>query len=856
MGKNNFSNEQWEKFTEELRDVLTFIEDTLTYEHPVLAINENYFLLAIFQKREALAYKIIDALLSSTAFNLIHDAYFRLVTRGQLSTIKPNRVIPFDGKFMELLNEGEEEMRRMGDERLSTIHLVLALINPDKEHLSARKILKGAGLNYHLLLGRLASLKDEEKQKTEDVPAVKEDTIEIVEIDKKEKKENKPRTIQEMLGLGPDVNVTIKPITGQFLTTYCHNLNKRAKDGKIDPVIGRDKEIERISKVFNRRRKNNVVVVGDKGSGKTAICESLAWLITNNKAPYSLRDKTILKLDIPSIIAGTTYRGMFEERVKGVFTELQKNPKCILFVDDFHNYTSKKDGESNTDITPYMKEVLGDGSVKVVVTCTPKGYHKKFDEDQSLANKFQRIDLNPLSEPEIREILLGLRKTYEDYHSIKISDEIIDLCITLCKKYVTDREMPDSVIDLIDEIGATVSKKYEESEEVLEIKEELLALALDKKDAIKDEKFDEVDEISEKESKKQQQLKEKEKKHKHDIVEITDTMVFEIISERTGVPIQNLSEEGKKDLSTINERLKKVIIGQDDAIDKVCKAIKRKKLGLHNGKGTAFLLQGKTGVGKTLLAKKLAEELFGSETAMVRFDMSEYADKTGINKLIGSNPGYVGYEEGGLLTEAIKNKKHCILLLDEIEKADDEIFNIFLQVFDEGFLTDNTGQKVDFRNVIILLTSNIGAKAASEAPRSIGFGVDSRNDIDRVNAVLDKELKKRFAPEFLNRLDGIIYFNPLTEESLKVIVELELNKSVKRFKDIGYSLSYNDTVVNHIMKTIEGDSDYGARPIIRAIQDEVEDVITDAILDGVCGNEIRISFEDDKVILECGEKVQ
>lgn len=380
-----------------------------------------------------------------------------------------------------------------------------------------------------------------------------------------------------------------------------------------------------------------------------------------------------------------------------------------------------------------------------------------------------------------------------------------------------------------------------------------MALGQSKKDAIKNENFTEVDEITEKETKKQQQLKDKEKKNKHDIVNITDKMVFEIISERTGVPIQNLSDEGKKDLSAINERLKKVIIGQDEAIDKVCKAIKRKKLGLHNGKGTAFLLQGKTGVGKTLLAKKLAEELFGSETAMVRFDMSEYADKTGINKLIGSNPGYVGYEEGGLLTEAIKNKKHCILLLDEIEKADDEIFNIFLQVFDEGFLTDNTGQKVDFRNVIILLTSNIGAKAASEAPRSIGFGV-KQNETDKTNAVLDKELKRRFAPEFLNRLDSIIYFNPLTEDSLKEIVKLELNKSVKRFKDIGYVLHYNDTVIDHIMETIKNDSDYGARPVIRAIQDEVEDVVTDAILDGVCSNEISISFEEEKVVLECGEK--
>ena len=846
MAKNNISNELWENFTDELKDVLTFIENTLTYEHPVLTINENYFLLAIFQHREALAYKIIDAIISSTAFNLVHDAYFRLVTKGQLSIVKPNRVIPFDNKFIDLLKEGEEEMKNLNDEKVSSIHLVLALINPDREHHKAIKILKSAGLNYSLLMGRLSSLKDETIRPETEITQESE----VAETTQKQNKKTVNNSLEDF-GIG----ALVKPISGQYLTTYCHNLNKKAKEGKIDPVIGRDREIDRISKVFNRRRKNNVVVVGDKGSGKTAICESLAWLIQNNKAPYSLRDKTILKLDIPAMVAGTTYRGMFEERAKGVFTELQKNPKCILFVDDFQNHTTKKDGESNTDITPYMKEVIGDGSVNVMVTCTPKGYHRKFDEDQSLANKFQRVDLTPLNEDEIKVILMGLKGTYEDYHLIKISEEIIDLCILLCKKYITDREMPDSVIDLIDEIGATVSKKYEELEDVVELKEELENLNYDKQNAIKEENFTEVDEITEKIAKKQQQIKDCEKRSKRDFVEITDKMVFEIMSERTGVPIQNLSDEGKKDLSAINERLKKVIIGQDEAIDKVCKAIKRKKLGLHNGKGTAYMLQGRTGCGKTLLAKKLAEELFGSETAMVRFDMSEYSDRTAVNKLIGSSAGYVGYEDGGLLTEAIKNKKHCILLLDEIEKADDEIFNIFLQVFDEGFLTDNTGQKVDFRNVIILLTSNIGAKAASEVPRSIGFGV-KHDEADKTNAVLDRELKKRFAPEFLNRLDAIIYFNALTEDNFKEIIRLELDKSVKRFKDIGYILNYDETVITHIMTIIKGESEYGARPIIRAIQNEVEDAVTDAILDGVCGNEINISFEEDKVVLECGEKVQ
>ncbi len=853
MDRKNFSDEQWEIFTDELKSVLTFIENTLTYEHPVLTINENYFLLAIFQERDCLAYKIIDAILSSTTFNLIHDAYYRLVVKGQLTAIKPNRTIPFDSKFIELINESIEEMKLLKDERLSTIHLVLSLINPNREHSNVRKIMKGAGLNYQLLLSKITTLKNDKiDNEINEVSLIEDNEVKIepdLNINNKKKKNGKyafQNYEYELQGF------QTKPVIGQFLAQYCHNLNKKAKEGKIDPVIGRDKEINRISKVFNRRRKNNVVVVGDKGSGKTAICESLSWLIVNDKAPYSLKDKIILKLDVPSMIAGTTYRGMFEERAKGVFSELQKNPNYILFIDDFHTYTSKNDNESNTDITPYLKEVIGDGSVNIITSCTPKGYHKKFDSDQSLASKFQRIDLVSLQNSEIKTILLNVKEIYEKYHSIKISEDIIDLCISLCEKYVSDREMPDSVIDLIDEIGSCVSKKYEEPEEIKELKNELIALAISKKDAIKNENFDEVDSIIEKETNKNKLLKEKEKKKKVEIVEITDKMVFEILSDKTGIPIQNLSNEKKQDLSKLNEKLKQIVIGQDEAIDKICKTIKRKTLGIHNGKGTAILCQGKTGVGKTFLAKKLAEELFGSENAMVRFDMSEYSDKTGVNKLIGSNPGYVGYEEGGLLTEAIKNKKHCILLLDEIEKADNEIFNIFLQVFDEGFLTDNTGQKVDFKNVIILLTSNIGAKEATINNKTIGFNQSIENDNAKTNSILDKELKKRFAPEFLNRLDNIIYFNALTDDNFKKIIKLEIDKSVKRFNDIGYQITYEDNAIDYILKMIKDESDYGARPIIRAIQNEIEDPLTDAILDGISSKKINVSFNEN-IVIKCVE---
>lgn len=834
MSNKNFTDEQWDLFTEELKNVIETIEKVLTYDHPVLSINENYFLLAIFEDKNCLAYKIIDALLSSTAINLIHDAYLRIITKGQISVVKPNRIVPFEENFIHLFDEGIEEMKKLGDEKLSTIHIVLTLINPEREHSNVQKIMKSAGINYNLLINKLLSLKNDKIENIDEETL--NDSFEIIPV---KQKQNQSKNIPPMFEFNFD-NVSQK-----YINDYCHDLNKKAKEGKIDPVIGRDKEIERISKVFNRRRKNNVVIVGDKGSGKTAICESLAWLIVNNKAPYSLKDKIIVKLDISSMLAGTTYRGMFEERAKGVFNELQKNPKYILFIDDFHTHSQKRDLDSSTDITPYLKEAIDNHSICVITTCTQKGFHKKFDYDQSLNSKFQRIDLNPLDSNEIKNILMNVKKTYENYHSIKISENIIDLSISLCNRYITDKDMPDSVIDLIDEVGACVSKKYEESDEIIELKSELKNIEKTKKNAIKNENFIEVDSISELEIKKKNQIKELEKRHKYETVVITDKMIFETISEKTNIPIQNLTEENKKDLSKLNERLKQYVIGQDDAIDKICKIIKRKRLGLHNGKGTAILCQGKTGCGKTYLAKKLAEQLFGNENAMIRFDMSEYSDKTSVNKLIGSSAGYVGYEEGGLLTESIKNKKHCILLLDEIEKADNEVFNIFLQVFDEGFLTDNAGQKVDFRNVIILLTSNVGAKEISLNGKSIGFGQNKEDDENKINSILDKELKKKFAPEFLNRLDSIIYFNSLNEDDMRKIIKLEINKSVKRFEEIGYEIVYDESAVEHILSQIKNETDYGARPIIRAVQNEIEDPLTDIILDGECNNKLSITFEDD-----------
>lgn len=839
MGNKNFTDEQWALFTDELKETFDYIDNVLALEYPTPVINDNYFLLAIFKEKKCLAYHIIEALLSSVALKLIIDGYTRLLAHTQLSVIKPNRVIQYSDEFLSLIDESMEEIEKTHDKKIGSIHLVLSYLNPKREHKNVKKIMAGAGLTYDLLLSKIASIKG-------DIPMEEEDEA-PVEVNKKNNTTKKNISFELFNPFGIPFETESK--SGQYISSYCHNLNKKAKEGKIDNVIGRDKEITHISQVFNRRRKNNVILVGDKGSGKTAICESLAWLIVNNKAPYSLRDKIILKLDISSMIAGTTYRGMFEERAKGLFNELQKNPQYILFIDDFHLHTPKRDMESSTDITPFLKETIGDGSLKVIATCTQKGYHRKFDSDASLANNFQRIDLTNLQDDEIRTILLSVKSTYEKFHAITLSEEIIDTCITLCKKYVTDRDMPDSVIDLIDEIGACVSNKYQESEEIKQLKKEHSEIIALKKASLEKLDFGDIEDLANKEKEILSQIKAKEKRKQFPSVKITKDIVYQTLSNKTGIPIQNLTEDDKKDLVNINQKLKSVIIGQDEAIDIICKTIKRKKLGLHNGKGTAILCQGPTGVGKTFLAKKLAEELFGNENAMIRFDMSEYADRTSINKLIGSSAGYVGYEEGGLLTEAVKNKKHCILLLDEFEKANDEIFNIFLQVFDEGFLTDNTGQKVDFRNVIILLTSNIGAKFASENSNGIGFGLPQEGNDERIKNILSKQLKKRFSPEFLNRLDSIIYFNPLTNENLKLIIKLEVDKSVKRFKDIGYTITYNDNIIDYIFDKVKEESDYGARPVIRAVQNELEDVVTDAILDGNVKETINVDVVDNIVVV-------
>jgi len=623
------------------------------------------------------------------------------------------------------------------------------------------------------------------------------------------------------------------------LDNFSRDLIKLAEEGKLDPVIGREREIMRIAQILSRRKKNNPIIIGAPGSGKTAIIEGLAIKIYNGDCPRNLADKRVVSLDMTSIVAGTKYRGQFEERMKVIIDELQSQSNIIVFIDEIHTIVGAGNSSGSLDASNIFKPALARGEIQCVGATTLDEYRKNFEKDGALERRFQKVIVDPTSKKETLEILKNVKEKYETFHKVLYSDEVLSLCVDLSERYITDREFPDKAFDIIDEVGARSQVEVKMPFVIDDLKEQAQKIKQQKIEVVKKQNYEEAANLRDKEKKILDKLSSEKKKFEEELLIkkkiITIDLVYEVVSNMTKIPITKLNFDETVLLSKLADNLSGKVIGQEEAVLKVAKSIRRNRLGIKdpNKPIGSFIFLGSTGVGKTLLAKKLAKEMFGSEDNLIRVDMSEYQEKHTISRLIGAPSGYVGYEDGGQLTEQVKNRPYSVILFDEVEKAHKDIFSTLLQVLDEGHLTDSLGKKINFKNCVIIMTSNIGSKKLQDFGTGVGFKTinNSYAEEEHRRDVLKKELKNFFSPEFLNRVDEIVIFNALVKEDIKKIVTIELDVLSKRLIGLNYNITFDETVLN-LISEVGFDETYGARPIKRAIQDKIEDFISEEIIKG------------------------
>lgn len=619
-----------------------------------------------------------------------------------------------------------------------------------------------------------------------------------------------------------------------ILDNYGRDLTSLAERGLVDSVIGRDYEIERIIQILGRRKKNNPVLIGEAGTGKTAIAEGLATKIILGEVPPSLQEKRIYTLELSNLVAGTKYRGQFEERLKALFDELVANPQIIIFLDELHTLVGAGNSSGSLDAANILKPALARGEIQCIGATTYSEYRKYIESDHALDRRFQKVTVNPTTVNDTIQILKNTCKKYEEHHGVTYSDQILELCTVLSERYITDRHLPDKAIDIIDEVGSRVFiKKASYPEEIKEINEKIKKFKELKSEAVSKQIYEKAAHYRDEEKRSQiviNELKNKwEKDSKRNKIEITEKHVLDVVSMMTNIPITTLSDTESDRLLNMGDYLKTKVVGQDQAIDKIVNAIQRNRtgLGLKNKPIGSFIFIGATGTGKTALVKNISEYLFHSPDSLIRIDMSEYMEKFNVSKLIGSPPGYVGYENGGILTEKVKNKPYSVILFDEIEKAHPDIYNILLQILDEGYLTDSLGRKINFKNTLIIMTSNIGMKASSEST-VIGFNTSVKEE-EAKKVIIEKNIKKTFSPEFLNRLDEIVFFDKLDTDSITKILDVYLMDLEKRTKEIGFRLQVSDDVKSLIIKNCVDDK-FGARILQRTVQKTIENKISETIL--------------------------
>ena len=747
-----------------------------------------------------------------------NELYDRIVGYIKVNDINPRigvigrKTLPFSDETKAIINQLDKECEKINDKMIDTTHLMLAILSKSNQ---VNYIMNEEyNLNYDLFIKEIKKSDGFTNKSAHEGDEMPDDQ----EFKKKPTKtDTKSKT----------------PV----LDNFCRDISKAVERGEIDAIIGRSKEIKRVSQILSRRKKNNPILIGEPGVGKTAIIEGLTQLIKDGNAPRTLLNKKIYALDLASIVAGTKYRGQFEERMKAILDELKGNLDIILFIDELHTIVGAGNASGSLDASNIFKPALARGELQIIGATTLDEYRENIEKDGALTRRFQQVLVEEPSLEETKTILMNIKDKYEKHHRVKYSEEAIDECVKLSARYIMDRSMPDKAIDVMDEAGASTNVSIEKPESIKSLENRKKEIIEDKKMVVLKQKYEEAAKLRDEEKKVDEDLKKAiddwNNKLDKKTTEVGVELISEVVSMMTGIPLTKISTQETKRLMNMEKNLMGKVIGQDSAVTKVVKAIKRNRIGIKdkNKPVGSFIFLGPTGVGKTLFAKLLAEYVFGDVDSLVRMDMSEYMEKHSVSRLIGPPPGYVGYEQGGQLTEKVRRKPHCVILFDEIEKAHDDVFNVLLQLLDEGQLTDGLGRKVNFKNALIILTSNIGVRELSSFGKSMGFETTSSiiNEENRAREIIEKALKKKFKPEFLNRIDEAIVFKSLSIEDINNIIHLEIKKLEDRMKELNYGLKISKEAVTFLAD--QGyDETYGARPLGRAIQHYVEDAIADEIL--------------------------
>ncbi len=806
-------------FSSKVRDVIQFSrEEALRLGHDY--IGTEHLILGIVRLGDGVAIRILKNL-DCDLFKLkktIEDT-----VRGTGGTVTVGN-IPLTKQAEKVLRITYLEAKLYKSDTIGTEHLLLSLLR-DEENIAAQ-ILQQFNVSYDAVREELDMI-------------ISGNTRDTDREDSRSASANIPQTPKGSQSSGSSREKKMEKSKTPVLDNFGRDLTQLAEDGKLDPIIGREKEIERVAQVLSRRKKNNPVLIGEPGVGKTAIAEGLASRIIEKKVSRVLYDKRVIALDLAALVAGTKYRGQFEERMKAVMSELEKTDNVILFIDELHTIVGAGGASGSLDASNMLKPALARGEVQAIGATTLNEYRQFIEKDGALERRFQKIMVEPTSVDETLEILNQIKGKYEKHHSVRYTPDAIDACVKLTDRYVTDHFLPDKAIDALDEVGARVHlSNITVPDEIIELEEEIEKTSNEKNSMVKKQRFEEAARLRDTEKRLMEELeqaqKDWEKESEHIVYDVDEEDVASVVAMMSGVPVNKISQKEGQKLLKMREELGKKVIGQDEAITKLTKAIQRTRAGLKDPSRPigSFIFLGPTGVGKTEMAKVLAKYLFDKEEALIRIDMSEYMEKFSVSRLVGAPPGYVGYEEGGILTEKVRRKPYSVVLLDEIEKAHPDVFNILLQVLDDGILTDSLGRKVDFRNTIIIMTSNIGARDIRNMGKGIGFSAgDGDFDYAQMKSTIQDALKKVFNPEFLNRIDDVLTFHPLEKEHIFKIIDIIGDELFSRIKDLGYEIEMTKGAKDFISD--KGfDQKYGARPLRRAIQKYVEDPLAEELLTG------------------------